>query len=210
MTERSFTLDDSTEASSPGGVKIGKWRWFLRYPRWPMVLTLAIVGAVVAALTVHWGLWMLVPLPVVGSFYYWRRISEHFLMGCASPGRVVSTSPLLIAVRTDLSHGSGYYPAVKVIKEKSSGRWSSPPVEGSRVVTVALYSPHSDGTAPYWGDFDPLPVEPIAAKLEDATRLLDSLPDKQWQSLDRAIADLRSPTVGLHRVEVDSSDWGAA
>ncbi len=207
MAERSFTLDDSTEASHPGGVKISKWRWFMRYPRWPMVLTLVFVGAVVAAVTVHWGSWLLVPPPVVGGFYYWRRIREHFLMGCANPGRVVSTSPLLIAVRTDLSHGRGYYPVVKVIKEKPSGRWSSPPVEGERVVTVALYSAHSEGTAPHWGDFDPLPVEPVAVKLEDATRLLESLPDEEWSGLDRAIADLPAPEVGLHRVEVDSSDW---
>ena len=112
MAEHLFTVDPETEASSPGGLRISRRRWFLRHPRWPMVLGLVLVTVLTFAVKFHWGWWGTAVLALLGNWFYWRRVYEHFMFGDANPGQVVGVSPLLIAVRTDLSLGPGYFPVL--------------------------------------------------------------------------------------------------
>ncbi len=209
MNDESVTLDDSVETPHPGGITINKLRWILRNPFWPLLLGIPLVLACAAAFMWHWAIWLIV-VPLFGlNLLYWRRITEHFRFGDANPGKVVSTDPILIAVRSDLTIGYGSYPVVKIVEEAASDRWPTPLEVGHRVATVALYARPEDQTLMRWGDFNPKPVEPIAVRPEDAHQLRESFSDEEWDLLDRGIAELSDLTVGLHRIEVDTSTWAA-
>jgi len=207
MAERYFTVDSETEASNPGGLRVSRWRWLLRHPRWPMALGLVLVVVSSAAVKIHWGWWLPVMLVLLGNWYYWRRVYEHFAFGCLNPGQVVSVSPLKIAVLTDLSFGQGYYPALKIVEVKSSGRWTVPIVIGARVATIAVYSRSTEEDVRHWDDFDPHPVDPLVSDLDDARRLLERIPVEEFDQLGMALEGMSSLGIGLHRIEVESTDW---
>ena len=129
------------------------------------------------------------------------------MFGDANPGQVVGVSPLLIAVRTDLSLGPGYFPVLKIFEVRPSGRWTVPIAIGARVATVAVYSGGTDEDSCHWDDFDPHPVDPLVSDLDDARRLLERVGGEHTDHLSKAIEELPSVGVGLHKIEVESSDW---
>lgn len=210
MTQDSEDQPTEYRASHPGGIDVSLLRWCLRYPKWPVILLGGALGFAVAAVLVHWSLWLLA-VPFAACFVLYRiRIRSHFQNGNASPGRVISTSPLLIAVRTDLTMGRGYFPAIRVIREKPSSRWPEPLEVGQQVATCALYHKAGEDDGTHWDTFDPRPVEPVASDPQAAASLLASFPPHQWDQLDRGIGELGSPTEGLHRLELGKSDWARA
>lgn len=209
MRERSITVDSNTLASCPGQLKISMWRWLLRHPRWPVVLGASLAFILWAAVKVHWGWWVPAVPVLLGNLYYWRRVREHFIFGDVNPGQVISVTPFLIAVRTDLSFGPGYYPVLKIFEEKASGRWSVPLVTGAIVATVSLYY-RSEEYNPYWEDFDPHPIDPLVSDLEDAKQILKRISIEEVDQLSQAIEELPSLCVGVHKIEVESSDWSAS
>lgn len=209
--QQTLTLDDSALASQPAGVRVSLWRWTKRYPKWPLLLVSSFVLSVLACIFVDGMFLVAVPLAVLPNIYYWNRVREHFLHGDANPGVVVSTSPLLIAVWTDMRKEAGTsYPMLRVFEEPPAKEWGDAPAVGTRLATSALYGIGDDEDTPYWESFEPRPVEPVAASAEEARALLESFSPERWERLERAVAKLKPLREGLHRVEVASSSWSEA
>ncbi|MCP4504388.1 MAG: hypothetical protein GY822_31115 [Deltaproteobacteria bacterium] len=131
-------------------------------------------------------------------------------MGDANPGIIVSTSPLLLAVRTDLRKGPNLcFPVLKIVPSSKARCWGPAPQEGQRVVTVALYSEHlGEQRPPYWLDFDPISPEPYVDSFLETNGLLNSFGDDEWDALEQGILEMNSKWIpGLHRLEQESTDW---
>jgi hypothetical protein len=206
--QQTLTLDDSALASQPGGVRVSLWRWVRRYPKWPVILVGSLVLSIVACFVVDGMFLVAVPLALLPNIYYWNRVREHFRHGDANPGVVVSSSPLLIAVWTDMRKEEGSsYPMLRVFEEPPADEWGAAPPVGTRLATVALYGIGDDENTPYWESFEPRSVEPVAASAEEARALLESFTPESWARLERAVAELGPLREGLHRVEIESSSW---
>ena len=204
---REITVDSRTRASRPGRLRVSKLRWLFRYPRWPVTLFCWFALSIVCAMKLH-SLIYLVSLLLLGfNLLYWRRITEHFWGGATNAGVVISTSPILIAVHTDLSRSNGSYPVIRVIRERSSRRWPHPLRVGQRVAAVALYTAPENEAAPHWETFDPRPVEPIARRAPDAVTVQARIPEEEWQELEAGVAEIGEARPGLYRIRKNSSHW---
>ena len=195
--QRTLTLDDGLTASHPGGVKVSLWRWSCRYPKWPLVLLISTLLVPVLIVEVSAMFIAAVPLTIIPAIWYAKRVREQFLYGDANPGIVISTTPLLIGVWTDLTKGEGAHPALSVHREAASDRWAGPVEVGTRVATVGLYDVGEKENCPYWERFHPRTVEPIAADAEEARALLASFEGERWERLERAVAELKPTREGL-------------
>lgn len=200
--QQTLTLDDTALASNPGGLRVSLWRWSQRYPKWPVILVGSVILTPILMLLVSSMFMVAIPLVVVSTHWYMKRVREHFLYGDANPGMVISSSPLLIAVRTDMSKGEGYYPVLHVREEKPSPHFGEPAEVGKRLATIALYGTGPEEDKLRWAEFNPRPVEPVAADAEEARRLRESFPPQQWAELESAIEQIRPRTEGLFEIEV--------
>jgi hypothetical protein len=210
-----YTVDNNTLASHQGRTSVSMARWALRFPMWPVILAVLLLTSIVSFFAENPSALYLIftasvlLIALVANLFYLRRIHEHFSYGDANPGIVVSVKPLLIATRTDLSKGHGRYPAIKVVREPRSGFAKGLKI-GYRVATVALYRGDPNDGRPYWDDFFPYAVEPVAADHTEATSLLESFDMGEWQALEAGLCELEVMREGLHRIELDSSDWNNA
>lgn len=198
MPDHPLTLDRETTASNPGKARVSVWRWTLHYPKQPVLLLLALIAATAGCYWVSlWFLPLLLPVATL-NVHYWIRIREHFRFGDTNPGLVIALNPTLVAVATDLTHGVGSYPAVKVFKTNLSRIMGEKPALGARLATVALYSRSSDPNCPHWSDFDPRPLECATSDQNDINRAMASFSDFDWQRLENAIRQIPSSEPGLY------------
>lgn len=202
--QKSLTLDDGLTASHPGGLKVNLWRWSCRNPKWPLILTIAALLVPVMIFQISLMFVAAVPLTIIPAIWYTKRVREHFLYGDANPGVLISTSPALIAVWTDLTKDEGSYPALSVHHERPSDRWG-PLQVGTRVATIALYDIGEKEDCPYWERVHPHSVEPIAASADEARALLASFSDEEWERLERAVEELKPTRAGLFKLPQPSN-----
>ena len=94
MEDTTYTLDDATFASNPGELKVSKWRWILRYPKWPLRLFFALVASA-GLIALHWG--FAIPALLVGfaNFLYWFHFANGTLQ--AQMGRNMILNRLKLA-----------------------------------------------------------------------------------------------------------------
>lgn len=207
-----YTVDINTIASHPGRLSVSTVRWALRFPKWPAMLASFVLFPLILLFiygtnTLYFVLIMIfLTLSVTANKFYWKRVHEHFRYGDTNPAIVVSEEPFLIATRTDLSKGHGRYPVIKIVREPRSG-FSGRMQVGRRVATVALYRGDPNDDRPHWEDFFPYAVEPVAADREEAKSLLESFDAGEWQALEDGLHEVKAMREGLHKIEVDSSDW---
>ncbi|WP_145244988.1 hypothetical protein [Aeoliella mucimassa] len=191
-----FTLSN-TMASHPGNIKVNYLRWVLHQPKWPCLFTLGEVACLGLLAWASWWWWILL-LPIallmtLVNVFYWWRLSNHFQFGCANVGQVVSLEPTLLAVDTDLSHGEGDYPVIKII-EISIDRSGGKPLEiGMHVPTVSLYAPPPEPDAPHWANFFPLPADYVCGKPEQIEQLLARLDRDDYENLDKWLKSVPQP-----------------
>jgi hypothetical protein len=197
---RTLTLDDTATASHPGQLRVSLWRWSLRYPKWPMIVGGSLLLTLALIFAAHLLFVIALPIALIVNYLYWFRIREHFMHGDANPGVVVSSSPLLIAVRTDMTKGEDSYPMLRIVQEQPSSRWGQPAEVGMRVATVGLYEEGKTEGLPHWECFEPHPVEPVAGHPEEARALLASFESEQWEQLERAVLEVDPPREGLFPV----------
>lgn len=198
--QRSLTLDDTLTASHPGGVKVSLWRWACRYPKWPLILTTSVLLTPFLIVSVSLMFIAALPITVIPAIWYAKRVREHFLYGDANPGLVISTSPFRIAVWVDLTKGEGSFPALSVKAEPPFKHQGKPAEVGTRLATVALYDIGSEEDLGYWENLDPRPVEPVAAREEDARKLFESFSAEQWERLEKAVESVKPTRAGLFRL----------
>ncbi len=199
-----FTLGASA-ASNPGRLRVNYLRWLIHKPTWPLIWGGLALLCLVAALSLHWSLWVPAALLLAWNVLYWVRVREHFWSGCANPGVVVSVDPLLIAVATDLTKGVGTYPAVKIVRARLRHIDGQLPRVGVRVGTVALYTATFDENIPHWVDFDPLPAQYATGDPKKISTLLGSFTADDWADLERFLQQVPQPyQPGLYMINRDS------
>ncbi|SMF46830.1 Protein of unknown function [Alteromonadaceae bacterium Bs31] len=201
--EKRFTLDNNTSASNPGEINFSPFVWFLHKPINVSLVFLTLAIALIAAIKVNLWFLLLVALAVGVNSFYWVRVKEHYTAD-SNPGLILSVQPPLFAVYTDLSKGSGWYPAIKVTAYKSRK-----PIEpGLALATVATYSDAHGNDCPYWSDFHPLPIEYATNDSISIKRELESYKESNWNNLKNAVSYLHSPyQVGLIPLVVEGSSW---
>jgi len=209
VEEQKYTVDPDTFASNPGGIRLNPFVWLASYPKWPLILAVLLTLSIYLA-TLHL-LWLLLLIPVVGlNALYWQRQREHFGIGDMNPGIVVSESPVLFAVRTDLTKSFGTFPVVKVV-QKSFRPVRDPALRvGTRIMTVALYSPGGPEQQhlPHWVDFSPVPVDCATRDAAAVERAFRTATEEDWQELELALQAVSQPYVaGLYPIDVDESSW---
>ncbi|MBC8357114.1 MAG: DUF3239 domain-containing protein [Planctomycetes bacterium] len=204
-SQQSVTLDDSARASNPGSFRVSPLRWAVSYPIWPCLWLALLLGSLAPALLVHWSFWILAGAFLFTNWFYWMRVRDHFLHGCVNPGMIVSLHPMRIAVYSDLTHGVGAYPAVKIIQQKLRLIGGSQPRIGTRLAVVSLYnSGLSD--LPHWIDFDPRPVESATPDPAIQRRCLESIDIEDWTMLSELIPRLpKSFEPGLYILREDGA-----
>lgn len=198
MPDRPLTLNRETIASNPGDARISVWRWGLHYPKWALLWLLVLVAVLIAAFLVSlWFIPLLLPAAAF-NILYWIRVRDHFRFGDTNPGIVIALNPTLVRVATDLTQGSGSYPAVKVFKTNLSRIMGAEPAVGTRLATVALYSRSPDPNCPHWSDFDPRPLECATGVKSDIDRAMASFSDADWHRLEDSIRQIPSTQPGLY------------
>lgn len=190
--QSTWTMDDTTRASNPGGIRLNPLQWFKSYPMWPCLWIGLLVGSIFLAFF-NWYFWIAACLFLAMNGLYWQRVKEHFKHGCANPGVVVSLDPMLIAVCTDLTKGIGEYPAVKIISKKMGTICGQVPQVGTRVATVALYSASVDENLPHWESFDPRPVDCATTDLNAMYGVMNSFTEEDWQELASFLSQVEQP-----------------
>ncbi|MHB9132795.1 MAG: DUF3239 domain-containing protein [Armatimonadota bacterium] len=184
-------VDPATTASNPGELELDRWQWYRHYPLWPTLWAITLGLSLALAWGVHGWFYVLAFVVLIINRVYWAQVRAQFKMGCVNPGVVVALDPPLIAVSTDLSKGIGEYPAVKIIRTRLSRIGAQPPQIGARVPTVALYSPGKDPLR--WADFDPRPAQCATTLAAELTRLLQSIPEEEWQQLQTGLTHVPQP-----------------
>lgn len=200
---KSWTLDNSSQASNPGDLRVSLIRWFRFYPTWPLIWFFSFVIFAVLGWYGHWSLWIVAALLLAINWFYWQRVREHFRCGCVNPAIVVSMDPMLIAAWTDLSKGFGSYPAIKIIKQALPTVCGQVPKVGCRLAVVALYENRYDDS-PHWSDFDPRPIDCATTDLVAIQRIMDTLDKENWQVLNDHLEHLPQPlNCGLFAIQAE-------
>lgn len=193
---RAITLDNDTRASNPGQIEVQFVKYWSCFPKWPTIwllstlffLAVGIIFKAVLVLAIICGVLMVL---------YWTRVREHFRHGCALPGIVLSVEKELVAFCTDLSMGSGEYPAVRILRQPLSKMTGGPPRKNQRVVGVAVYEPSPDQDD-HWATFHPKVVNCVTTDPAAIQECFNSIDEADWQELITYLDQIPRKTEGLH------------
>lgn len=204
--KKSRIADKSSFASLPGNFQINLWTYICYSPKWSSQLRILIL---LWTFTIVWfilqftlGLIVMgvALLPTITRLRkFWKEytvIQEMAWFGCLCPAKVVSASPLMIAVYTDLVNGDSEnsWPVIKIMRTELEYANSHPTV-GTRIPTVAYYKYGNDNR--HWADFTPIPVqilnEEIAVISECLQRLDEYDNGSKWEKLEKYLAMVQQP-----------------
>jgi hypothetical protein len=200
--DKKVTLDNNTYASNPGNIDFNNLVWLRYYFKIPFLIFLSLIASLLLMLMYSYYFSIMLLVTIVIHEFYWIRQKEHFTAD-SNGGVIISTSPALAAVSTNLGKYGGDYPVIKIIEFKVK----RPISVGEKIATVAIYS-GVDDEIEYWDDFYPLPVEYATKNQQDIKAALNSYPEKQWQTIKEGVAELKLPyKIGLYKVRKQNSDW---
>lgn len=190
--EKTLTVDPNTVASHPGELKVQPLRWVIYRPLWPILWIGLLVLALYFAVTAHWAYYVLVTLLAAINWFYWRRLKEHFYVGCANPAKIISVNPFMVASNTDLrcSFDAPHCHSIKITK------WRLPKINGcklkvgDKIPTVSLYNGLLDKDR--WHSFSPIP----ACLVSNAQSTIDAIHaglEDEWDKLELWLAKVPKP-----------------
>jgi hypothetical protein len=145
----------------------------------------------------------IVATAVFMNFLYGTR--WHFLSGDLNPALVVSVTPPLAAVYTDLGRRPPYpaFPVIKIVRLRLHGLDGGPTLRvGEKLVMVSVYLRDARPGAPAWGDIKSLPAfvatgDPVIHRL-----LAKRLGDAEWDQLDFHLQRVPKPyQKGLYKMK---------
>lgn len=227
--KRTFTLDDYTQASNPGGLHLNYLCWIRSFPQEPVRLISSLTVTIGCALLVNWALWSgisallheripILPFILITLFLpinsaFWMVISpilhkarflaihirERFLYGCVNPGMVISSNPTLVAVFTDLRTRETPYHVIKVLPQPLKRTKIGIPAVGTRLATIAVYE--GNAQKGNWDDFHPIVINCVTDNQADLDRVLQSIPDWEWLELEVGLREIPKES-GLYSINV--------
>ncbi len=194
------------QASNPGDLTVNKLRYWRYYPKWPTIWFLAVAGSFLLAWYLHWSFWILTGIALALLVFYWWLIARHYRIACVTPAQVLSTSPMLIAVATDLTKGEGQFPCVKILPAPVGRVFGTVPRVGTRLAVLTSYECDPGDELPHFVDIDPKLAQAASGKEQELRRLFDSLSEEDWQQLEAGLKQLGpNPKPGLHRLWEEES-----
>jgi Protein of unknown function (DUF3239) len=137
-------------------------------------------------------------IPTYKALYDWLCvIQDKFLYGCINPALVVSHSPYLVAVSTDLSLGGTPYPAIKILEQPLDKIKAGLPPINTRLAAVALY--FGSYSRPHWDDFSPVVIDCVTNNKADIERTIARIDREDWADLQNGLRQVKTPlTPGLY------------
>jgi Protein of unknown function (DUF3239) len=137
------------------------------------------------------------------TVYHWLcGIQDKFLYGCINPAVVVSHSPYLVAVSTDLSVGGESYPVIKILPQPLDKIKSGIPSINTRLATVAVY--FGSYSRPHWDDFFPVVIDCVTNDSSDIEQTLARIDREGWADLQDGLRQVKTPlTPGLYFINSD-------
>ena len=201
---------ETTFASNPGGVEIDH-RVYARY--FPEARRLWLGGLILGAFGIL-GLIATRGTSLIGLFVGLRlgsrgyrglrTMERRFLGGCALPGVVVSTEPLVVAAMANLSTGGGrVYDTVKLttMPQLAKAPWHRF-ATGDRVPVIANFS--GAMPTPKWSDFWPTPVVFGTDDPAVVARVEEAIGETEWAELNEALFQIPKPYQnGLFPVQIE-------
>lgn len=192
----SIMIDDSTRASTEGGIRAQIFYYVQHFPKWAILLSASLLLGLV--LCVKSALALLIVIPTILLIWvYWSHIKAHFFRGDLCPCVVVSENPFLVAVYTDLTCGAGSYPVIKILKHPQLK--GVPLKTGARLATAALYSPPT--TDNHWEDFNPKIINCATRDGEALQRVFAKIPESCWNHFMQELSKIPQPyRIGIYPV----------
>ncbi|HEX8550618.1 MAG TPA: DUF3239 domain-containing protein [Abditibacteriaceae bacterium] len=190
---RSLTVDNNTQASNPGGVRVRWMQFFRAFPQPSRGTALALIVLLNLALRVHWIFWVPFVLTTLASVWALVRVRDHFRHGNLLPAVVVSQQPPRIAALTDLSKGIGQFNAVKIVEQPLAVCDLHNAPVGTRTAVIALYTGDNNDVLPHWVDFDPVLINAATRDERVRNAALTRLEESDFEELERALQTLPEP-----------------
>lgn len=192
----SWVVDQSTQASNSGRMKVDLGMYFSLHPSSLIVEIAAIlIGVAVAGGTRKPILLFISAVGFMMLFKTVATVRAKFRSGDVNPAVVISKT--LVAVFVDLTKGGGSRPAIKIIAAPISRMTGGPPQVGQYLAAVCLYS---DGPGDAWGDVDPAIVQCGVRNKAAIDRVMASISPREWKMLDTYLARVTDRRPGLYRL----------
>ncbi|KGJ90897.1 DUF3239 domain-containing protein [Colwellia psychrerythraea] len=197
-----FTLDNDTSPTNKSEIILEPLNWLKYKSGIAIPLALSVLICTYFTYSYNKYFFIAVLVLVLINVFYWLRIKEHFKAD-STPAIVISETPPLLAVYTNMAKYGDYYPAIKIEKFINKNNYKI----GSKVATASIYSVGNEEND-YWADFHPLPVNYATSNEAQLNFSLLSFSEDEWQELQAGINQLSATkTEGLYKITNSSSCW---
>ncbi len=194
----SITLDDTTQASNPGGIIISKEKFFQYFE---------ITGAKRALYNLIFKLSKSTLYRLFegnNTVRAWIHTSEHLEFGCTNPSVIINPQKGLIATFTNLtSIGNKPTPVIKISREKLHLIQDKELKDGIRIASIALYY-RGEPDAKAWADFDPIVPHCFCTDTRPCDKKTESIHPNAWKCLETGLHQIENKEkAGLYYITLD-------
>jgi hypothetical protein len=188
--DRSLIGSQNTVAGNPGLLKVSLVRFCRIFPFVGYISAGALVLSLAAFPFFGWRALLFAVGAVYVPFAVISKYKQKFHAGDRVATVVISNSPWLIALYTDLSTGrSGPKPAIFIKECPALARIpEGAPSVGQRLVAITQY--FGNGKNEAWDDISPTVAELACSDHEGIAAAIQSIDPEDWRVLDNAIAQL--------------------
>jgi hypothetical protein len=200
----------TTVASNATKLTLEQGQWFKFNPLASLIITFGMIASLVLSFKYSFYYLILFGVILVVNKIYWWVIERRFQQGDYNIGRVVSTSPMLIAVPTDLRKGGAEsFPVIKIVEIKFNKVGDRDLMLGDKLGTNGMYDYPKDDNTPFWEGFDPIPVFYGNSNFEAHERRVEaSITQEDWAEFERNLGQLPKPyQKGLYKIKTSASSW---
>lgn len=226
---RTFTVDDSTYASNPGGLRVNYLYWIRSFPSQPFQLLVPLIILVGFAFLINliFGTALfevlrkgksLDNLPfaslgiIVFNVFFWLGISRQ----------VNQLIFLAIRIREHFIYGcvnpavvvSSQPPLVAVFTDLTTGkgshhvikilpqplRWMKHGIPPVGTRLATVALYKGNGQKGYWDDFHPVVINCVTGNTVDIERVFQSISHKEWEELEAGLGYLQTTKPGLYPI----------
>lgn len=178
-------------ASNPAKIKV-QLGHFLKCDLKDVIILVASVLLAAAVVAFSWKLALILLLLGPGvAIYSMFEARKVFAEGDVCPAIVIDADRNLIAAYADLSKTEDEYPVIKVLKQPLGRVAGGPFKNGTRLALVAMYNGFPQ--EPNWRSFGGYLANAGTTKKKVVQRVVNSVPEADWQRLEDGIAQLEQP-----------------
>lgn len=195
--------DDSSQASNQGSIELNRAQWikmnWFKLSKNVLFLILSFVAMVMKS---WWFVLFFIPLAIY-NFFNWSIAKTRFQNGDVNPGKVISLTPVKVAVVTNLSKYGGNYPVIRIFKTSLT---KNEKIIGNIIPTISLYTNGMD-PMPFWSSFMPVPMSHGTKKKEDLNYFTKKFTKESIETIDEAMKEIKTYQAGLYKLNIEGSNW---